>query len=408
MAAADDRRAAEGDLEVIDTIDGLDEAIGRLLEGDGPVAIDTERASGYRYSDRAYLVQLFRRGSGTMLIDPIPFGTLAPIGEVIADEEWILHAATQDLPSLRQIDLDPVRLFDTELAARLLGRAHVGYGAVVEELLGVELAKAHSADDWSQRPLPASWLAYAALDVEYLVDVRDELAAQLRDDGKDEWARQEFADVLARDLQPDRGERWRRLSGMHQLRSPRQLAIARELWLARDAYAREVDRAPGRIVPDRSLMAAAKAMPRSKGELAALREFHGRESRSQLDRWWAALELGRSTDELPARAPADPDRVPPPKAWANRRPEADARLKAARPAVAERADELRMPTENLLTPALLRRVAWEPEGEDRESIERQLRSLGAREWQVTITAPVIAAAFVAARQDAGPETGESG
>lgn len=408
MAAADDRRAAAGDLEVIDTIDGLDEAIGRLLEGEGPVAIDTERASGYRYSDRAYLVQLFRRGSGTMLIDPIPFGTLAPIGEVIAEEEWILHAATQDLPSLRQIDLDPVRLFDTELAARLLGRAHVGYGAVVEELLGVQLAKAHSADDWSQRPLPASWLAYAALDVEYLVDVRDELAAQLRSDGKDEWARQEFADVLARDLQPDRGERWRRMSGMHQLRSQRQLAIARELWLARDEYAREVDRAPGRIVPDRSLTAAAKAMPRSKGELAALREFHGRESRSQLDRWWAALELGRTTDELPARAPADPDRVPPPKAWANRRPEADARLKVARPAIAARADELRLPTENLLTPALLRRVAWEPEGEDRESIARQLRSLGAREWQVTITAPVIAGAFVDALQAGEPETGESG
>ena len=407
MAAADERRAAEGDLEVIDTIDGLDEAIGRLLEGEGPVAIDTERASGYRYSDRAYLVQLFRRGSGTMLIDPVPFGTLAPIGEAIAGEEWILHAATQDLPSLRQIDLDPTRLFDTELAARLLGRAHVGYGAVVEELLGVELAKAHSADDWSQRPLPPAWLAYAALDVEYLVDVRDELAAQLREAGKADWARQEFEDVLARDLAPDRGERWRRLSGLHQLRSPRQLAVARELWRARDEYAREVDRAPGRIVPDRSLTAAARAMPRTKGELAGLREFNGRESRSQLDRWWGALELGRTTDELPARAPADPDRIPPPKAWANRRPEADARLKLARPAVTARAELLRLPTENLLTPALLRRVAWEPGGADAAAIARQLRGLGAREWQVTITAPVIAEAFVDATQAEQVDSGES-
>ena len=407
MAAADDTRAAAGDLEVIDTIDGLDEAIGRLLEGEGPVAIDTERASGYRYSDRAYLVQLFRRGSGTMLIDPIPFGTLAPIGEAIAEEEWILHAATQDLPSLRQIDLDPVRLFDTELAARLLGRAHVGYGAVVEELLGIQLAKAHSADDWSQRPLPAPWLAYAALDVEYLVDVRDELAAQLREAGKAEWAQQEFEDVLARDLAPDRGERWRRLSGMHQLRSQRQLAIARELWRARDAYAHEIDRAPGRIVPDRSLTAAARAMPRTKAELAGLREFNGRESRSQLDRWWAALELGRTTTELPARAPADPDRIPPPKAWANRRPEADARLRVSRPAVAATAEELRMPTENLLTPAFLRRVAWEPAGLAADAIAAQLRGLGAREWQVTIAAPVIADAFVASEQISDSESGES-
>lgn len=407
MAAADERRAADGDLEVIDTVDGLDEAIGRLLEGEGPVAIDTERASGYRYSDRAYLVQLFRRGSGTMLIDPIPFGTLAPIGEAIAEEEWILHAATQDLPSLRQIDLDPVRLFDTELAARLLGRAHVGYGAVVEELLGVELAKAHSADDWSLRPLPPSWLAYAALDVEYLVDVRDVLAEHLREAGKAGWAEEEFADVLARDLAPDRGERWRRLSGMHQLRSARQLAVARELWLARDAYARETDRAPGRIVPDRALTAVARAMPRSRGELAGLREFIGRESRSQLDRWWQAVELGRTTDDLPRRAPADPDRMPPPKAWASKRPEADARLKSARPAVAELADGLRLPTENLLTPAYLRRVAWDPRGEDADSVAEQLRDLGAREWQITITAPVIGEAFVRAHQVAPPDSGES-
>ncbi|RRJ88843.1 ribonuclease D [Gulosibacter macacae] len=398
MAAADANRIDRGDLEVIDTIDGLDEAIGRLAAGEGPVAIDTERASGYRYSDRAYLVQIFRRGSGTMLLDPIPFGTLAPIAEVIADEEWILHAATQDIPCMREIDLHPKRLFDTELASRLLGKSHVGLGAVVEELLGIELAKAHSADDWSQRPLPESWLAYAALDVEHLVDVRDLLAAELLEANKAEWAAEEFDDILGRSFEQDRSERWRRLSGLHALRSPRQLAVARELWRARDAYAQETDIAPGRLVPDRALTAAARMLPRTKAQLAASKEFTGRASRSELDRWWAAIELGRETTDLPPRSLNDPDRLPPPKAWAAKNPAADARLKVARPAVAEIAETISMPTENLLTPSFLRRAAWEPAGLTTDALARQLRDLGARQWQTSLTAPVIATAFVEADQ----------
>ncbi|MFD2758957.1 HRDC domain-containing protein [Gulosibacter faecalis] len=407
MATVDDKRLERGGLEVIDTHLALSEALDRLEAGTGPVAIDTERASGYRFSDQAYLIQIFRRGTGTLLIDPIPFGSLASVTEVIADDEWILHAATQDLPCMRDIALEPTRLFDTELAARLLGMERVGLGAVVQELLGIELAKAHSADDWSVRPLPKEWLAYAALDVELLVDVRDALAERLREAGKDEWARQEFADIQVRELNPVKHvepeanrdpERWRSLNGVHQLRSPRALAIARELWFARDALARETDTAPGRIVPDRALIAAAKAAPRSRGQLAGLKEFTGRQSRSQLDRWWEAVAAGLATDTPPGRRPAEPDRIPPLKAWEQKRPEAHARIQAARPAVADRAEELHVPTENLLTPALLRRVAWDSQANTPDEVRATLAELGARQWQIDITAPVIASAFVEAAQ----------
>src|SRR5690606_29950119 len=158
----------------------------------GPIAVDAERASGYRYSDRAYLVQFYRRGSGTFLIDPIPFGRLDDLHEVIGTEEWVFHAATQDLPCLREIGLDPSTIFDTELGARLLGMERVGLGSVVEELLGIHLEKAHSAADWSTRPLPNEWLEYAAYDVELLIDVRDIMAELLDQSGKSGIAEQEF------------------------------------------------------------------------------------------------------------------------------------------------------------------------------------------------------------------------
>ena len=269
-------------LEPIADRGALDAAIERLAGGIGPVAVDAERASGYRYSDRAYLVQLYRRDAGTFIIDPVPFGSLADVHEVIADEEWVFHAATQDLPCLRELGMDPVRIFDTELGARLLGMERVGLQAVIEQLLGIRLEKAHSAADWSTRPLPTAWLEYAALDVELLLDARDIMAELLGQAGKAAIAEEEFDAVLARELAPKREEPWRRLTGLSKLRTQRQLAVARELWLARDAYARERDTAPGRIVPDRALAAAALAMPSSIGALQGLREFTGRESRSQL------------------------------------------------------------------------------------------------------------------------------
>lgn len=393
--------------DVIADAAGLTHASGALEAGTGPVAVDVERASGFRYSQRAYLVQVFRRGAGAFLFDPPAIGSMSALQTAIGGEEWILHAASQDLPSLRELHLDPPAIFDTELAARLLGHERVGLGAVVEDTLGITLAKEHSAADWSTRPLPQPWLEYAALDVLHLVDVYDALAAELIEQDKYEIAVQEFESVRLRPDKPPREEPWRRLSGLHTVRGRRALAVARALWQAREEYARAQDTAPGRLVPDRSLVAAVRADPASKQELSRLKEFTGRASRTQLDRWWAAIEAGRADPTLPVeRVPGDG--VPPARAWADRNPSADARLKSARPLVEQLAVDLRMPTENLLTPDTLRRVAWMPPGEiDAASIGEALAAHGARPWQIALAAPVIAQAFVDSVQDSGDASGDA-
>nr|WP_274638326.1 HRDC domain-containing protein [Microbacterium bovistercoris] len=386
------------DYDVLSDGDALRQAADALAAGTGPIAVDVERASGYRYSQRAYLIQVFRRGAGVFLFDPPAIGDFTPLQAAIGHEEWVLHAASQDLPSLRELDLLPPVIFDTELAARLLGHDHVGLGAVVADTLGIELAKEHSAADWSTRPLPQPWLEYAALDVLHLIDVRDALAAELADQDKEEFAAQEFAAELVRLPKPPREDPWRRLSGLHTVRGRRAFAIARELWTTREEYARGQDVSPGRLVPDRALVAAVRADPGSKGELAALKEFTGRASRTQLDRWWDAIVRGRAATDLPLER-VHGDGLPPVRAWHDRNPAADRRLKAARPAVEARAEELHMPTENLLTPELLRRLAWQPpESPTVDAVSATLAELGARPWQIGQTAQIIADAFVASVQ----------
>ncbi len=399
-------QAAHVLVDVIDDRAAYLGAVAAIAAGHGPIAIDAERASGFRYSQRAYLIQVFRRGAGTFLFDPPAIGSFAELNEAIADEVWIVHAATQDLTCLREVGLDPARLFDTELAARLAGLARVGLGAVVEELLGIHLAKEHSAADWSTRPLPQSWLVYAALDVELLVDLKDALDGLLERDGKAAIAEQEFASVLGRDLVIVRNEPWKRLSGVHSIRGGRNLAVARELWESRDAYAREIDTAPGRLVPDAALVAAARVLPATKRDLASLREFTGRASRSQIDRWWDAIQAGLTSEDLPVLRQAS-DSLPPPRVWSEKNPEADKRLKAARAAIAAVSEERSIPLENLLTPETLRRLAWTPpEPADVASVSVELETLGARAWQVAATAQVISDAFVEASQTAAetPET----
>src|SRR4051812_10807981 len=258
---------------IVETEAGLAEVCDRLAAGTGPVAIDAERASGYRYSSRAYLIQLRREGSGTFLVDPIPFGSLAGLQETLDGTEWILHAATQDLPCLAEVGLRPSALFDTELAGRLLGYPRVGLATLVESLLGSRLAKEHSAVDWSTRPLPAPWLEYAALEVEVLVELRTRLGAELEASGKAEWARQEFEHLRSFEPAP-RVEAWRRTSGLHRVRGRRGLGAVRALWETRDAIAVQRDVTPGRILPDSAIVAAAQAMPLDRAALLATKGFH--------------------------------------------------------------------------------------------------------------------------------------
>ena len=383
---------------MIETREGYREAVDAIAAGSGPIAIDAERASGYRYSQRAYLIQIFRRDAGTFLFDPPAIGDFTELNEVISGEEWILHAASQDLSCLREVGLNPTRLFDTELAARLAGLPRVGLGTVVESLLGIHLAKEHSAADWSTRPLPQSWLVYAALDVELLVDLREVMGTILDEAGKSQIATQEFEAVLRRDLTIVRNEPWRRLSGVHSVTGGRNLAVARELWQARDDYAREIDTAPGRLVPDSALVAAARALPESKRNLASIKAFTGRASRSQIDRWWLAIQAGvASTDPPLLRATGES--IPPPRVWAEKNPEADRRLKLARAAVTEVSTLMNIPVENLLTPESLRRLAWTPPTPlDLPAVQSAMWELGARDWQREATAEVIHDAFVDARQ----------
>lgn len=374
--------------------DGVKRAAELLAARPGPVGIDAERASGFRYGSEAYLVQAYRRGGEALLFDPTGISDFTPLAEALAGEEWILHAATQDIPCLTDLGLRPARVFDTELAARLLGFERVGLGAVVEALLGVQLAKAHSASDWSTRPLPEPWLEYAALDVTLLPDLRDAIHEQLVKQDKVEIAAQEFEAVREFQPKPAEAEPWRRLKGLQKLRAPRQQALARELWLARDALARELDTAPGRLLPDSSIVAAALDNPRSKGALAKLPTFTGRASRRELDRWWRAVQTGKLTDSLPRAKPRDPGSIPHHRGWAQRHPEAAARLTAARAALEAEANSLDIPLENLLTPDYLRRVVWDPpHPPTAETIALKLRNLGAREWQIATTSPIIAAAL---------------
>jgi ribonuclease D len=373
----------------------LADVVSALAAGSGPVAVDAERASGYRYGQRAYLVQLRRVGAGTALIDPIPLPDLAEIGRVIADSEWVLHAASQDLPCLAEVGMRPTRLFDTELAGRLLGYARVGLGALVESVLGLSLEKGHSAADWSTRPLPEPWLHYAALDVEVLIELRDALHAQLEESGKLGWAAEEFT-ALAEALPPEpRADPWRRTSGLHRVRDRRRLAVVRELWQERDARARARDLSPGRVLPDSAIIEAAMAGPTTAEELADLPVFRGRAQRRESARWFAAIRRASALPEaeLPP-VTARYDGPPPARSWPDRDPAAAARLTAARAAVGTVAESLSLPVENLLAPETLRRVAWSPPDlVTEDSVADAMRALGARSWQVGLTAGPVAEAF---------------
>ena len=318
---------------ITDTATGLARACAAIVAGTGPVAIDAERASGYRYSSRAYLIQLRREGAGTWLVDPVAFETLAPLSGALEGTDWILHAATQDLPCLAEVHLRPGSLFDTELAGRLLGYPRVGLATLVETVLGKRMKKEHSAVDWSRRPLPEPWLEYAALDVEVLVELREALAAQLVEAGKDDWARQEFHSLLTFEATA-RVDAWRRTSGMHRIRGRRGLGAVQALWETRDQLAERRDVTPGRIIPDSAIVAAAQAMPTDRDALLAVKGFHGRGAERYASRWMSALRAVAELDEtdLPVRAPRS-DGPPLPRAWADRDPVAARRLALARAAL---------------------------------------------------------------------------
>ena len=390
----------EGIPDISVTVREIEAAAQLLDRGRGPFAVDAERASGFRYSNRAYLIQIRRAGAGTVLIDPVshgadPLTALRPVAEVLAGDEWILHSADQDLPCLAEVGMRPSALYDTELAGRLAGFDRVNLATMVERLLGLGLAKGHGAADWSKRPLPAEWLNYAALDVELLIELRGAIADILAQQGKTEWAAQEFdflRTVGSREVAAvARPDRWRRTSGIHRVRDRRGLAEVRELWLARDRIAQRRDIAPRRILPDSAIIDAAIADPKTVEDLIALPVFGGRNQRRSAEMWLAALDAARQNQDPPNDA-EPPNGPPPPARWSRRKPEAAARLEGARAALAELSQRVGVPTENLVAPDLVRRLCWDWSGapDPVEAVEEFLRVGQARAWQRGLVVPVLA------------------
>ncbi|MDT0302836.1 HRDC domain-containing protein [Streptomonospora wellingtoniae] len=389
------REPREGLPPVVSDSAHLDRVAEAFAAGTGPVAIDAERASGYRYGQRAYLVQLRRADAGSALIDPVACPDLSGLDSALSGAETVLHAAHQDLPCLGEVGLKPALLFDTELAGRLLGYQKVGLGSMVERVLGLRLAKEHSAVDWSVRPLPEDWLTYAALDVEVLVDLRDALQGELEEAGKLEWAREEFAWMLQAPPKEPRPDPWRRTSGIHRVRNQRGLGVVRELWLERDRIARERDISPGRVLPDAAIVEAATAMPATAPQLTAIKQFSVRLARRYVPNWLKAINRVRGMPAAELPQPSAPGDGPPAtNRWADRDPAAARRLEAVRADLSAVAERIAMPAENLLQPDAVRRLAWSPpQHTDAGSVAEHLRQHHAREWQVGLTAERLAEAL---------------
>lgn len=390
---------------LIDTDEELARAITDLKSGTGPFAVDAERASGYKYSARAYLIQIKREGGGLHLIDPIPFGADHPLmhelSSLLATDEFILHASTQDLPCLRELGINPTHLFDTELAGRIAGLPRVGLGPMIESLLGFSLAKEHSAVDWSIRPLPEDWLTYAALDVELLLELRRAIIGMLQTAGKLEWAEAEFAAILNAPPPPPRVDPWRRTSGMHKVKKRTHLAIVRSLWTERDRLAREIDISPGRLLSDAAICELAIAS--DKSELATRKQLEkalrtlGLRSRwfENTSSWISAIASAKAlTDSELPEVKSKSDSLPPIKIWRDKFPEKFAPLSHARFNLQKRAEELSIPLENLISPEVVRRICWSAGERHDLSVTEALLALGARRWQAEIAAPIIEVALL--------------
>ena len=395
-----------GTPEIIDTEEAFKQALEQLAQGSGPFAVDAERASGFRYSARAYLIQIKRTDGGLHLIDPIPFGPghklFIDLNNLLNTDEVILHASTQDLPCLRELGINPVKLFDTELAGRIAGLPRVGLGPLLESIMGVLLAKEHSAADWSARPLPKEWLTYAALDVELLVELRNHMYKILEDAKKLPWALEEFASILKAPPAPPRVDPWRRTSGMHKIKRRDQLAVIKSLWIARDEIASQQDIAAGKLLNDSAIVELAIAVPTTKKEFEKCLRPLGLRARwmENLQLWLDSIAsaVALPEDQWPSMR-TNADTLPPIKLWRDKFPEKFAPLSHARAAIELIAEENQIPVENLITPEHVRRVCWKPPVGATSNlsvslVESALSELGARQWQIDLVAPSLAAALL--------------
>ena len=388
---------------VVDDEAGFAQVITDLAKGEGPIAVDAERASGYKYSQRAYLIQIYRKNGGLHLIDPIPLKDSKlwqSFNQNFSEYEWVIHASTQDLACLLEVGLRPKKLFDTELGARIAGCPRVGLGPLAESLLELSLAKEHSAVDWSIRPLKSEWINYAALDVDILLDIRDKVAQLLVEQKKLIWAEQDFASILKnyenyQVVDAPKPDRWRRTSGMHKVRDRLTMTVVRDLWFSRDELARQLDIAPGRVLGDEAIVELATKRP---DNLEAVAKVIGRRTRLEappFNRWLSVLTTALNTpiDAQPEfRVPSAS--LPPIKIWKEKNPLGYARLTHARLQLATLSQTLQIPVENLITPELVKRICWQNPPTEISKYEGfvkgELEKMGARPWQIEQVSSIIA------------------
>src|SRR5438105_8935009 len=238
------------------------------------LALDTEGASFHRFLDRIYLLQISTR-ERSAIIDPLPIGSPAKLGELLVstEVEVVFHDADYDLRLLHQdYGWHVTNIFDTRIAAQLLGIKSFGLAALLEQFFDVKLDKKHQRADWSMRPLTPDMLEYAAQDTRYLLQLKDHMKSELQSRGRLHWAKEEFARL--------EGTRWEaeeemegflRLKGARDL-SRRELAVLREVANWRDTVAAQLDRATFRVMGNEVLLDLARRQPRSGAELGRSRE----------------------------------------------------------------------------------------------------------------------------------------
>jgi ribonuclease D len=376
--------------ELIDNQESLINCCNNLEKDEQPYAIDAERASGFKYSQRAYLLQISSATSEIYLIDPTSIKDLTPLRQLLNNKSWILHAATQDLPCLFELELKPGEIFDTELAARLLSLPHVGLGGLLEDELQITLDKEHSAADWSKRPLPQDWLVYAALDVEFLHQLRKSLKQKLIDNNKLNLAQQEFKALCSWQSPGLRNDPWRRTSGMHEVRGGQDSAIVRQIWLKRDEIAQQRDIAAGRVLNDAGIVEIAAKKPKTVQELKDLASIKYRPAKNDAEIWFEQLQIALQLgpDQWPVKQKGA-ESYPAPKSWLEKRPEAYHRLQFVKAQLHKLSEELLIPVEHLCSPDLVKKWCWDKPTDQLETINDWLISQGARDWQAQNLAPVL-------------------
>ena len=381
------------------------------------MAVDAERAAMYRYSHANYIVQMKKRGTPIFLFDaPALLSLGADLSRLSAlAPRWVLHDSIQDIPAFRQMGIVPPAIFDTQVACLFLGMERMGLSRCTEAFLGVSLEKEFATADWSLRPLPRPWRNYAALDVEFLLDIEELQERALREKGMRKWAEDEFSTILQRGVEGrERPDPWRGVANINALGPDRRgLAIVKELWEARDRVAKELDLAPGLVIKDETIIALALKKPKNE------REFRetGAEERVKIERtceldalfdryipfqrhikpkiWKEAVEraMGLEPSSLPMpTAPPHKHGASVPnsmKIWEKRHPERLKRLERAMQAVRKAARSLDIAPVFLISPRLLREYFWmEPAGGD---FEKFLRSEGVNDWRLSVIVKVIEA-----------------